>query len=80
MLHLFILLISTSFVLSQRVYLSPNRIPDWKALNDRNKGPLYVQPEQIHLSYGGNKNSKFGDYWFLFRLPNINDRHMAHFR
>ncbi|PAV80856.1 hypothetical protein WR25_17076 [Diploscapter pachys] len=57
MLHLLILLISASFVLSQRVYLSPNRIPDWKALNDRNKGPLYVQPEQIHLSYGGSPTS-----------------------
>lgn len=33
--------------------LEEGRIPDWLAVGDSDWGPVFVQPEQVHISYGG---------------------------
>ncbi|CAJ0582446.1 unnamed protein product, partial [Mesorhabditis spiculigera] len=45
--------------------LNPNRIPKWKALNDPNQGPIYPQPEQVHISYAGDPTKMFVT-WLAF--------------
>ena len=60
-----ILILNLIFVLvSGREYLSKNRVPHWKTA-DPNKGPFYGQPEQVHLSYGGDP-SKIIVTWLTF--------------
>ncbi|CAB3397168.1 unnamed protein product [Caenorhabditis bovis] len=38
-------------------FLENDRVPNWKKLNDLNIGPIYGQPEQVHISYGGDPTS-----------------------
>ncbi|KAI6188915.1 Purple acid phosphatase [Aphelenchoides besseyi] len=45
-------------VVSQRLYLDPHRKLSWKQSNP-NYGPYRGQPEQVHLSYGGDPSKVF---------------------
>uniref|UniRef100_A0A914XYM1 Purple acid phosphatase n=1 Tax=Panagrolaimus superbus TaxID=310955 RepID=A0A914XYM1_9BILA len=54
----FILFLSfIGFIEAERSYLSPNRKPHWKT-DDPNRGPFFGQPEQVHLSYGGDPSKQ----------------------
>uniref|UniRef100_A0AC34PZH4 Purple acid phosphatase n=1 Tax=Panagrolaimus sp. JU765 TaxID=591449 RepID=A0AC34PZH4_9BILA len=49
---LIILAVFIEIGIARRSFLKENRIPHWKT-SDPNRGPYYGQPEQVHLSYGG---------------------------
>uniref|UniRef100_A0A914Q0T3 Purple acid phosphatase N-terminal domain-containing protein n=1 Tax=Panagrolaimus davidi TaxID=227884 RepID=A0A914Q0T3_9BILA len=51
------LLIYICSIKTERTYLSSNRKPHWKT-DDPNRGPFFGQPEQVHLSYGGNPSKQ----------------------
>jgi len=61
-----ILILSLIFcvIVDGREYLSKNRTPHWKT-SDPNRGPFYGQPEQVHISYGGDP-SKMIVTWLTF--------------
>ncbi|CAD6189615.1 unnamed protein product [Caenorhabditis auriculariae] len=61
----FLLFLSLITALHGFEYLPVNRIPYWKALKDRNRGPAYAQPEQVHLAYGGDP-TKMSVTWLTF--------------
>uniref|UniRef100_A0AC35FGD3 Purple acid phosphatase N-terminal domain-containing protein n=1 Tax=Panagrolaimus sp. PS1159 TaxID=55785 RepID=A0AC35FGD3_9BILA len=51
-------------VFCERTYLSSNRKPHWKTDNP-NRGPFFGQPEQVHLSYGGDPSKQIVT-WLTF--------------
>uniref|UniRef100_A0A7E4ZS12 Purple acid phosphatase n=1 Tax=Panagrellus redivivus TaxID=6233 RepID=A0A7E4ZS12_PANRE len=61
----FVCVFAFHFAKCERTYLEVGRTAHWMDPNDANRGPYYGQPEQVHLSYGGDPSRQIVT-WLTF--------------